>query len=151
MSKKKKEKIDGRSPDIDAKLRSAIRQVWSWSHARRLCIQRATGPDGFPVCEECKQTVPKVFPDHKIAVGVLDGGFIDRMFVPSSELQALCKTCHGRKTRQDNKKLKMGGVDGRVQGGGSGLASSEECNGIKDKPRKAKVSKARGKGDRAAS
>lgn len=105
MPKKKPEKIDGLSPDDIKKLRSAIRQVWSWSHARRLCVKRATDhTTGFATCEQCFAIVAKVFPDHITPCGELDGGYIERMFVPSSGLQALCKKCHAKKTRQERRK-----------------------------------------------
>ena len=99
--KKKEEKIDGLSPKDIEKIRRAIRQVWSWSYPRRLCIARATDSEGFPVCEGCKQRVPKVHPDHIVKVGDVDEGFIKRLFVPSAQLQALCKKCHAAKTKQE--------------------------------------------------
>lgn len=102
--KKRAEKIDGLSEDDKRKLRSAIRQVWSWSYPRRLCVQRATNTiTGFATCETCAEVVAKVFPDHIEAVGKFGPGFIERMFVPSHKLQALCKKCHARKTREDKK------------------------------------------------
>lgn len=106
--KKKKEKpakVDGLGPDDIRKLRTAIRQVWSWSYPRRLCVARATQPDGFAVCEQCHQIVPKVYPDHINAVGKFGPGFIEKMFCPSTDLQALCKKCHAKKTREDRKAM----------------------------------------------
>lgn len=102
MAKKSKsEKIDGLSPKDIEKIRRAIRQVWSWSYPRRVCIARATDKRGFFWCEECKLNVPKVYPDHIEAVGDVDAGFIARLFCSSNKLQALCKKCHARKTRQE--------------------------------------------------
>lgn len=98
----KLEKVDGLGPDDIKKLRTAIRKVWSWSRARKLCIERATGKDGFPRCEKCKKKVPKVFPDHIIPCGELDEGYIKRMFVSSNRLQALCQKCHRIKTNEEN-------------------------------------------------
>lgn len=106
MPKKKVAKVDGLGPEDLKKLRSAIRKVWSWSYPRKLCVARATQEDGFSVCEGCHKIVAKVYPDHIIPVGNLDSGFIERMFCPSTGLQALCKKCHGKKTREDNKKLR---------------------------------------------
>lgn len=106
---KKSEKAATADGGISAKqkqqLRSAIRQVWSWSKARKICIARATGPDGFGVCEKCMETVAKLYADHIIPCGDLDGGYFDRTFVPSTELQAICKRCHDRKTRLERKAL----------------------------------------------
>lgn len=108
MAKKKEKptKVDGLGPEDKKKLRTAIRQVWSWSYPRRLCIKRALNEQGFAVCELCKQTVPKVYPDHIKAVGEFSEGFVERMFCPSTELQALCSKCHGKKTRADKKAMK---------------------------------------------
>lgn len=103
MSKINEKKIDGLSPKDVEKIRRAIRQVWSWSHPRKLCIKRATGKDGFPRCEGCKKKVPKVYPDHIAPVGDVDEGFIARLFCASTKLQALCKKCHDRKTREERK------------------------------------------------
>lgn len=101
--KKKREKIDGLSPDDIKKIRAAIRQVWSWSTPRQLCIARAIHIDGFPRCENKRcpkrgKPVPKVHPDHITPVGDVDAGFITRLFCPSAYLQALCKKCHDQKT-----------------------------------------------------
>lgn len=85
-------------------LRAAIRQVWSWSYARKLCIKRATNDDGFAQCELCREVVAKVFADHITPCGAFDEGFITRLFCPSYGLQALCSRCHAKKTR-DEKKL----------------------------------------------
>lgn len=100
------EKIDGLSPKDVEKIRKAIRQVWSWSYPRRLCIARATGKDGFPKCEQCKKKVPKVYPDHITPVGEVDSGFIERLFTPSKNLQAICKKCHDKKTREERAQSK---------------------------------------------
>lgn len=105
MARKKLEKVDGLGPEDTKRLRSAIRQVWSWSHARRLCVRRATNHEtGFATCEICGTVVAKVFPDHIKPVGEFSEGFVERMFCPSSGLQALCRKCHGKKTREERKK-----------------------------------------------
>lgn len=101
--KPKPEKIDGLSPDDIEKIRRAIRQVWSWSYPRRLTIKRATGPDGFGVCESCKEITPKLYVDHIHLVGDVDAGFIARLFCSSSGLQALCSRCHRKKTNEERK------------------------------------------------
>ncbi len=104
--KVKPPKVDGLGQSDIENLRKAIRQVWSWSHARKLCLARAMDAEGFPVCEQCKQRVPKVYPDHTIPAGVLDAGYIKRMFCPSAQLQALCKKCHAPKTAAERKAAK---------------------------------------------
>ncbi len=105
MAKVKSQKVDGQ---LDAKtiqqLRSAIRQVWSWSYSRKLCIARATDAEGFGHCEHCQARVPKLFADHKQVMGdLLAPDYIKRMWCPSTKLQALCKRCHDKKTREEKK------------------------------------------------
>lgn len=115
--KKKKEKLKrqdgGLDPKTIARLRAAIRQVWHWtSYARKLCLDRALIKkgvnDGFSKCEGCAKIVPKVYADHIDPCGKLDGGFLDRLFVSSKELQALCKKCHDAKTRDERALIVMG-------------------------------------------
>lgn len=94
-------KIDGISPKDIARIRTALRKVWSWSHPRKLVIIRCTGADGFATCEGCKRKCPKIFVDHITKVGDVDGGFIKRLWAPSKNLQGLCGKCHGKKTRAE--------------------------------------------------
>ena len=104
--KSKPPKVDGLGPEEIKRIRSAIRQVWSWSYAKRLVTLRCIGKNGFSYCELCKKKSPKVFIDHKIAVGELDAGFIKRLFCSSKDLQGLCKTCHDAKTKQERRDAK---------------------------------------------
>lgn len=111
MAKKKKEKVDGLSADDIKKIRIAIRKVWSWSTPRKMCDARSkTHPDGFPRCEMCKKKAPKIYIDHIKQVGDVDGGFIARLFCPSTELQAICKKCHDTKTKEERKTKKKGDI-----------------------------------------
>jgi hypothetical protein len=107
--KEKPEKVDGLGPDDLKKIHKAVRQVWSWSHPWRKTKARAMGKDGFPRCENRKcekrgKPVPKVFVDHVDPVGEVGGPkYIQRMFIPSIRLQALCKKCHDAKTKAEKK------------------------------------------------
>lgn len=108
-SKPKKQAVqrtDGLSAGDVEKIRKAIRQVWSWSYPRRLCIARCTDKDGFAKCEQCKQRCPKIFVDHIERVGDVDAGFISRLFCPSKDLQGLCKRCHQDKTNEERRVAK---------------------------------------------
>jgi hypothetical protein len=99
-------KLDGELTATDIKqIRSALRQVWGRSSlARKLCIKRATGKDGFAKCELCKKKVPKVAVDHIQALGDVQApDYIKRLWCHSSKLQALCLSCHGKKTRAERK------------------------------------------------
>lgn len=98
------ERIDGLSATDRKKLHSANRMVWHWSYPKRLCLARATDKNGWLKCEECKKKVPKLFVDHKNAVGEVGAaGYIERLFCPSSELQAICKKCHQAKTNEEKR------------------------------------------------
>lgn len=103
-AKKAARKIDGLGPHLKSKIRSALREVWHRSEARKLVVARVALPNGFSRCEdaECKnKKYPKVYIDHTVNVGDVDHGFIDRMFVPSDKLKALCKKHHDAKTKDE--------------------------------------------------
>ena len=95
-------KMDGLGPYEKKRLRNAIRQVWQRCFARSLVLKRCVDKDGFSCCEKCKKRVPKVYVDHTKPVGELDAGFIERLFVPSNQMQGLCKKCHQPKTNAEN-------------------------------------------------
>jgi len=104
MPKKRTEqRTDGLSAGDVEKIRKAIRQVWMWSWPRRLVIKRCLTKDGFSKCEQCGKKCPKVAVDHIERVGLVDAGFIERLFCPSSKLQGLCKDCHRLKTNEENR------------------------------------------------
>lgn len=113
-TKLKKEKTKPQDGGLDAKtierIRKALRQVWHWtSYSRKLCIKRALfGTRGFSKCEGCREVVPKVYADHIEPCGTVDAGFLDRLFVSSKHLQALCKRCHDAKTRDERALIAMG-------------------------------------------
>lgn len=101
MARKKIEKVDGLGPHEIKKIRSAIRLVWHRSFARSLVVKRCVGKDGFARCEQCKKKTPHLKIDHIKNVGDVDGGFIERLFCPSWELQGLCHECHKIKTKME--------------------------------------------------
>lgn len=104
-AKNEAKRFDGFGPHLQAKIRSAIRQVWQHSsHARKLCVKRAELPGGYSRCEKCLKKVPKTFIDHIVPMGaLLSPGFLERTGVSSKGLQALCGPCHKIKTAQDKK------------------------------------------------
>lgn len=105
--KKKIEYTDGLGTHERTKISSAIRQVWQRCYARRLAVKRCTREDGFQYCEKCGIKTPGAKIDHINQVGpVSEPGFIERLFCPSSGLQALCKKCHAEKTKLERKKKK---------------------------------------------
>lgn len=89
------------NPDDVKKIIKALRQVWSWSHSRRLVIKRCDLGEGYSRCESCRKKVPKVHVDHVTAVGTFDDGYIRRLFVSSNLMQGLCVLCHKIKTKKD--------------------------------------------------
>lgn len=105
-SVKKVQKFDGLGPDEIARIKTALRQVWSWSYSRRLVVARCLAKNGFSFCELCKKKCPKVFIDHITPIGTFDGEYIQRLFVPSDQLQGLCKECHKVKTKADLHNIK---------------------------------------------
>ncbi|MBX3018009.1 MAG: HNH endonuclease [Bdellovibrionaceae bacterium] len=106
--KAKPEPVDGLGPKDAERLRKAIRQVWAYNHARKLCLRRAVGENDIGTCEICGAKVGKLYADHIDPVGTFDPRtFIERMFLPSEKLQAVCKTCHGRKTREEAKARRL--------------------------------------------
>lgn len=113
MAKKEKEpRVDGLGPRERKQIHSAVRLVWSRSHARRLAILRATDAQGFTRCEVCRKRSPKVHVDHPDPVGAVDGpDYIKKMFQPSRFYKVLCPPCHRLKTKEDRDKddlIKMG-------------------------------------------
>ncbi len=102
MAKRQKlVKCDGLGPYEIKRIRAAIRKVWEHCHARALVKKRCLDKAGFSICEKCKARTPALKVDHIKAVGVVDGGFIARLFVSSKELQGLCKDCHDLKTAME--------------------------------------------------
>ena len=103
---KKNPPTDGLGKREIAKIRSALRLVWSRCEARRLVVKRCTGSEGFFECEDCDERTPRICIDHVIPCGDVDGGYIARLFVSSSGLQALCPSCHKDKTNAEKKERK---------------------------------------------
>lgn len=98
-------RIDGLNAKDMKQLRTAMRRVWSWSYPRRLAKNRSLNTEGFHQCEKCNEVVPKIQIDHKVPCGkITDPGFIERLYCPSTELQALCPKCHRKKTKDDKAK-----------------------------------------------
>lgn len=106
--KVKPEKIDGWSAKNVQQLRSAIRQVWSWSEPCRIVRKRCLIAGDFSRCEMCKKKVPKIFVDHIEVMGSIFGErYLERMGAPSTELQGLCKKCHDGKTKIERRIAKL--------------------------------------------
>jgi hypothetical protein len=110
---KRTPKVDGLGPHDVKRLVTAIRKVWSWNYARKLCVERCTDKDGFGWCEgkTCKKKGPhpKIYADHIEPIGAFDPKtYLQRVFVSSKALQGLCKSCHDKKTREENAMRDMG-------------------------------------------
>lgn len=103
MKKKKLEKFDGLNPDDFRKIKIALRKVWSWSYSRKLVEKRCLLKNGFSKCEKCRKVCAKVFVDHIKNIGAPDVHLISKMFVPSNQMQGLCKKCHDAKTKEERK------------------------------------------------
>lgn len=106
LSEDPKANLDGFSAKDKERIRKATRQVWGWSYPRKLCVARATDKKGFVYCEnpDCEsegKAVPRIYVDHINPVGTVDSGFLERLFCPSTQLQALCSACHAPKTKAE--------------------------------------------------
>jgi hypothetical protein len=88
----------------------ALRKIWHWSHSRRLVLRRCELENDYFRCEGCRKRAPKLGVDHIQAVGTFDGGYIERLFVPSDKLQGLCKKCHKKKTKKDMEAIRSAKV-----------------------------------------
>lgn len=91
----------------------AARKVWRWSSERREVKKRATFPGLMYLCEKCnKLSSKKIQIDHIAPVGKAPKGwkgwdkYLQRLFCPVSNLQALCTPCHKAKSKIDNAKTK---------------------------------------------
>jgi 5-methylcytosine-specific restriction endonuclease McrA len=109
-SSKKKEKqkpIDGYGPIEKKKIRIALRLIWQRSKQWKIVKDRCTDNEGYFKCEKCGKRVPKIKVDHRVPIGDIDDpGFLERLMVPSSELDGLCDPCHDPKTKKDNAETK---------------------------------------------
>jgi hypothetical protein len=102
-----------KSKTLEAKLRSAIRLIWSRSAERRAIIKAATIDDpengkGF-ICPLCERAWPiwagEV--DHDPAIGSLErwqdvAEFIQKMFFGPQRV--VCKACHKKRTAEQRRK-----------------------------------------------
>ena len=106
--KKKPSPVDvGLGPAEIAKIRQANRQLWQRSSlARKLVVKRCLLPDGFSKCEQCLEVCAKVAVDHIEKEGAVEGGYLDRLWISSTQLQGLCKRCHDSKTKAERKQDK---------------------------------------------
>lgn len=107
MKSKKLTKSDGLGPYEIKKVRSALRVVWQRSHARLLVVLRCTDAHGFARCEQCGHRTPKLKVDHIEPCGELNGGYLKRLFCPSSQLQGLCHNCHCLKTKVERQSTRV--------------------------------------------
>lgn len=100
-------------------------RAWLINHLRRISYRwrarsevqkKARVSRGMYTCNICKKVYPKkdTQMDHKIPVVDPAKGFttfddfINRLFVPESGWQVVCKTCHKDKTDKENSKRKRG-------------------------------------------
>jgi len=88
------------STKIKSTLRSSARRCWMWySEERKQCILNSKIGRGQYKCVLCKCTTNKIEIDHIIPAGKFStfkeyGEWLERLFCPLSNLQALCKLCH---------------------------------------------------------
>lgn len=78
------------------------------NEVKRRC--KVIGRAGWWTCEECKEAHEKIEIDHiHPVVPVVEGftgwdAYIASKFVGADALRGLCRDCHGKKTKEENKK-----------------------------------------------
>ena len=105
LTKKEKAK---KSWNLKSKLKSALRRLFLFSPLHRDILARARIARGMYRCEICQALEKKLQVDHikPVALAIDWNEYIDFLFCPENELQAICKTCHTHKTVIDNKNTK---------------------------------------------
>jgi len=105
--KRKRVKKSRLTPEdkIKSAIQKALRTIW-WrrDHNRRGKIKQSTIQKGIFRCDGCQKEFEKIEIDHVVPVGSLDNwsSYISRLFVPVDGLQALCRTCHQKKTNKES-------------------------------------------------
>lgn len=85
-----------------------MRRVFAWYPPRRQVKMTAQRGKNEFECAACGDLHHKVFIDHiDPVVDVVKGfqgydEFIKRLFCPIENLQALCKSCHNKKSKAEN-------------------------------------------------
>jgi 5-methylcytosine-specific restriction endonuclease McrA len=97
-----------KSWNLKSKLKSAFRRLFLFSPLHRDILARARIARGLYRCEICHALEKKLQVDHikPVALAKDWNEYIDFLFCPENELQAICKTCHTHKTVIDNKNIK---------------------------------------------
>lgn len=108
-------------------LKGAIRRVFSRSELRRKIVNLTIEPNHVDLtrkrvktwckCPECRQMVPKSWlqVDHIIPiVGITEtlkdlswDTVIDRQWCSDNNLRPVCKPCHEKKTKEENKQRRL--------------------------------------------
>jgi len=83
----------------NAKIRSALRQVWLRSPLRYEAVKAARVERGRYKCSVCNElfSAKEIQIDHIEPAGSLIGSvdaFVERLFCPSEKLRAVCRPCH---------------------------------------------------------
>lgn len=96
--------------NLNAKLRSALRQVWRWSPERQQALALARQQRGKYLCASCKKLFgPRdIQVNHKQQVGSVDdlNAYRDRLFCGVDGLEILCRQCHAEVTRLERQRSK---------------------------------------------
>lgn len=88
---------------------SALRKIWLFSSQRAEAKQRAkVKGKKLYTCEQCQQQTDAVQIDHIVPVAPWSSWdeYVAKLFCEPDNLQALCRECHGAKTKRENKARK---------------------------------------------
>jgi 5-methylcytosine-specific restriction endonuclease McrA len=96
--------------NLNAKIRSALRQVWRWSPERAEALRLARVQRGKYLCSCCNKLFGprEIQVDHIVSAGSLDdlNAYKQRLFCSVEGLNVQCKPCHALKTKLEQTKKK---------------------------------------------
>ena len=107
VKKKKKKKKPPSQKSINAKIKSALRKVWSWYGInKKESLERSKYNAKFYKCELCECITDKPESDHITPVASSKdwNEYIDFLF--EGKIQILCNRCHKQKTVIDNNNMR---------------------------------------------
>ena len=115
MAKKKnKEPIKStKDPRFRSFLMAVMRRASRFWRPSDVCIEKTRITRGVHLCPSCQKTFPRkdMKKDHIDPVIPIEGfstwdNIVERLFVGEEGWQAICVTCHDKKTREENEKRK---------------------------------------------
>jgi 5-methylcytosine-specific restriction endonuclease McrA len=93
---------------------AGLGKVWMW-WPERLAVKKrckVEGKTGWYRCELCRGEVERLDVDHIIPVVPVSGfttwdHYIASRFVTADKLQGICRECHAKKTKEENRQRRL--------------------------------------------